>query len=187
MIHIRHVPRFFAGAQNDCRGRQERNAGSFLWKELRDSGEDRPLPRKGAVRRIKRKNPFVHNLSTQPDCVSRPQPAEKPRPLEPFEPGPRSGPLISFYLPFAAHVENGSVGGVGQALDSPYAVLGGGVNVAVFYRYNVSGGPHGGDGGIGEKIISVFGGAGGIRGAVGGYEEHVRVCLDNKLRRCGPP
>ena len=93
-----------------------------------------------AVRRIKRKNPFVHNSSTQPAaepppppsepsepfepfepseplhrrCVQgRPQPAEKPRPLEPFEPGPRSGPLIPSYLPFAAHVENGAVGGVG--------------------------------------------------------------------------
>ena len=177
MIHIRHVPRFFAGAQNDCRGGKNvtlapssgRSSAIAVRIDLccakaptggikthgpkgryHNPRPDRAVKPENlcAVRRIKRKNPFVHNLSTQPDCVSRPQPAAKPRPLEPFEPGPRSGPLISFYLPFAAHVKNGSVGGVGQALDGPYAVLGGGVNVAVFHRYNVFGGPHGSDGGI---------------------------------------
>ena len=34
-----------------------RNAGSFLWKELRDSGEDRPLRSKGAARAAIHNNP----------------------------------------------------------------------------------------------------------------------------------
>lgn len=46
------VPDCIPGCQQGAR-----NAGSFLWKELRDSGEDRPLRSKGAARAAIHNNP----------------------------------------------------------------------------------------------------------------------------------
>ena len=59
---------------------------------------------------------------------------------------------------------------------------GGGVDIAVFYRYDVPGGPHGGNGRISQKVISVFGGTGGIRASIGRNEKHIRICFDDEFR-----
>lgn len=85
-----------------------RNAGSFLWKELRDSGEDRPLRSKGAARAAIHHKPqrrqalsnltlrpkgwsslraFFHNPAVQPAA-----PAAAPSPFREYSQIPQMNP-----------------------------------------------------------------------------------------------